>query len=184
MSAVIFSPHNDDETLFAFYTMLRYRAEIVVVLRSMRQQLEQDGPTYQRRETETLCVSRLTGLSYVQWVAFYDNDPDWHEIAYFMATYMSMTRPDVVIAPAWEDGGHEDHNAVAKIAGELEGDFELISFSTYKRGYGRSTEGEEVVPTPAEEAAKRTALGCYQSQLAHPPTAPWFGGDQREFILC
>lgn len=182
MSAVLFAPHNDDETLFAFYTMLRNKAEVVVVLRSMREALEQNGPTYQVREAETLCATTIAGVSYVQWIAFYDTEPDWPAVGRFMQTYVDLSKPDVVIAPAFEEGGHEDHNAVARIVDGLDGDFVPVRYLTYKRGHDRSTDGREIVPSAAEKAAKLAALRCYQSQMDHPPTAPWFGVDQREFV--
>jgi LmbE family N-acetylglucosaminyl deacetylase len=187
VSAVIFSPHNDDETLFAFYTMARNQAELVVVLRSMRQQRFQDGPTYQRRENETLCATRVAGVSYVQWIAFYDDDPPWELVAEFVGSYIDISRPELVIAPAWEEDGHEDHNALAEIVTDLSRSrqFEEVRYLTYRRGHGRSTEGEEVVPSPAERAQKAAALRCYASQRNHPPTRYWFeDGDQREFVLC
>ncbi len=188
MSAVLFSPHNDDETLFAFYSMVRHQAELVVCLRSMRQQRFQDGPIYQRREIETLCASKVAGVSYVQWIAFYDDDPPWELVAEFVASYIDGSEPELVIAPAWEEGGHEDHNGLAAIIDELyeSRSFAQLRYLTYRRGHGRSESDVEIVPTPGERAQKAAALRCYRSQLAHPPTEPWFraGSDQREFIAC
>ncbi len=182
MSTVLFSPHNDDETLFAFYTMRRHEATLVVVLRSMRQELQQRGPTYRMREAETQCAVTIAGASgYVQW-AHTDDAPDWHEIERAITGYLAFAKPDVVIAPAWEEGGHEDHNGLAIIFDTLVMQAELVRYLTYKRGHGRSEDGIEVVPSPAEKAAKMAALRCYRSQRAHPQTAPWFGPDQREFI--
>lgn len=182
MTAVLFSPHNDDETLFAFYSMVRYQAECIVVLRSMRQERQQNGPKSSTRERETRCATTVAGVSYVQWTAFYDDDPDWEGVAAFMQGYIDLSEPDVVIAPAFEDGGHEDHNCVATLAEQLRGDHELVRFLTYKRGFGRSEDGGEVIPSPVERAQKAAALACYHSQKSHPPTAPWFGEDQREFL--
>lgn len=183
MSAVLFSPHNDDETLFAFYSMVRHRPEVIIVLRSMRQQLEQSGPTYQRRERETQCATGVVGAKCIQW-AFHDNDPNWGVIGDYIKAYITTWKPDTVIAPALEAGGHEDHNAVARIVDDLAADFdfEQVRYLTYKRGHGRSEDGIEVVPSPVERAWKAAALRCYSSQLEHPPTAPWFGSDQREFV--
>lgn len=182
MTAVLFSPHNDDETLFAFHTMRRHEAECVVVLRSMRQERQQGGPSYLVRERETLCATTVAGVRYTQWPNFHDDTPNWADIAECMEGYVKLWTPDVVIAPAYEDGGHEDHNAIANICSGLEGDHELVRYLTYMRGHGRSESEHEVVPTFAERAQKAAALRCYGSQRKHPPTAPWFGEDQREFL--
>jgi LmbE family N-acetylglucosaminyl deacetylase len=188
VKAVLFAPHNDDETLFAFYSMLRHQAEVVVVLRSMRQERQQNGPTYQVREAETLCATSVAGVSYVQWIGFYDTHPDWAGVYDFVLAYFEDSEPEVVICPVWEEGGHEDHNQlaaiVAGIASTQRRPVELIRYLTYRRGHGRSEGGVEVIPTPDEKEAKLAALRCYQSQMDHPPTAPWFGVDQREFVLC
>ncbi len=184
MSAVLFSPHNDDETLFAFYSMVRHQADVVVVLRSMRQELSQRGPTFRMRESETLWATTVAGVKYEQWTEFTDDAPDWDAIAERVDAYVRLTHPDLVIFPAWESGGHEDHNALASICTRVVGNFDLpmIRYYTYARGHGRTEAGAEVIPTPAERAQKAAALACYQSQRNHPPTAPWFGEDQREFV--
>ncbi len=183
MSAILFSPHNDDETLFAFYTMVRYQAECVVVLRSVRQERQQAGPTAAVRERETECATRIAGVPYIQWREFADDNPDWEALELMLRAFVLISKPDVVIGPAWEEGGHEDHNGLARIVERLHGNHALVQYLTYKRGHGRSTEGTEIIPTVAQWAQKRAALLCYQSQANHPPTASWFSEDQREFVL-
>jgi LmbE family N-acetylglucosaminyl deacetylase len=184
LSAVLFSPHNDDETLFAFYTMVRTQARAVVVLRSMRQELSQRGPTFRVREGETLCATTVAGVEYEQWTEFTDDNPDWDAIAANVDGYLRLEQPDVVIYPAWEQNGHEDHNALATICTRVVGHLglKMIRYYTYARGSARTEAGVAVVPTPAERAQKMAALRCYASQAAHPPTASWFGVDQREFL--
>jgi NAD(P)-dependent dehydrogenase (short-subunit alcohol dehydrogenase family) len=51
------------------------------------------------------------------------------------------------------------------------------------RGHGRTETPNEIIPTAEERILKDVALACYQSQAEWPPTAPWFGDDQREFVL-
>ncbi len=176
MSAILFAPHNDDETLFTFYNLLRYKPDVVIVLRSHRE-FAMGGPTYVEREAETGFAMRLAGVDWEQW-RYADDNPDWdgieREIRRTVGAY------DTIIAPAYEVGGHEDHNGVAEILNVYEGN--VIRYLSYVRGHGRS-EGVEVVPTPEEAALKAQALACYPSQAAYPPTAPWFGPDQREFTL-
>jgi LmbE family N-acetylglucosaminyl deacetylase len=186
MTAVLFSPHNDDETLFAFYSMLKYRPKVVVVLRSFRQLTEQGGPSYTVREKETeVVVGEMLGLDWEQWG--YPDDSRgalWGDVAVDMENYIVGGGYDTVIAPAWEENGHEDHNAVGLIAVGLcnQLELELVRYLTYRRGEGRSTHGVPVDHTPEEELMKLQALGIYESQMNHRPTAPWFPGGEYEML--
>lgn len=179
MSALLLAPHNDDETLFAFHTLTRSQAHVVVVLRSYVE-AERGGPGFLEREDETHCAMTVAGASWKQWT-YPDNAPNWIEIESRIRAVAEDY--DVLIAPAWEAGGHEHHNEIARIASKIRGGDELIRYLTYVRGQSRSTSGREVVPSVFEREQKRVALSCYQSQIAYTPTAPWFGDDQREFVL-
>lgn len=178
---VFASQLSDDETLFAFYTLLRYAPHVVVVLRSFKEE-QLGGPTWAEREAETDCAMASAGMHWEQW-AFSDLRPDWNTIAGKIDRAVIDHHHDVVIAPAYEEGGHEHHNALAIIAKNVARDAELISYTTYVRGQGRSEHATEITPTTDEEIWKRAALACYESQIAYEPTAPWFGHDQREFVL-
>lgn len=187
-SAVLFSPHNDDETLFAYYQVLRYKPRIVVVLRSVRQETQQGGPSHTTRQAETACAAELAGATYEQW-DYPDSDPPWFTISEAVEAYLNEFRPEVVIAPAFELGGHEDHNAVANIVNAAQITYRIpgvIRFYTYRRGHGRTMAGTLVEATEDERERKLWALGCYASQAAHPATAAWFDphryGDLREWI--
>jgi LmbE family N-acetylglucosaminyl deacetylase len=177
VSAVLFAPHNDDETLFAFHTLTRTQAHVIVVLRSFAE-AKNGGPTFETREAETACAMRVAGATWEQW-HYPDDNPDWKDIGVRMVAVMAEY--DSVIAPAFEEGGHEHHNELAKVALWHERD-KLTSYLTYKRGHGRS-EGVKVEPTLFEREQKKIALSCYQSQIEYEPTAYWFGDDQREFVL-
>ncbi len=90
---------------------------------------------------------------------------------------------DLVIAPAFEEGGHDHHNQVGLIAKASRPRGGLVQYLSYVRGFGRSDHGIEIVPTLFESEQKALALACYASQAAWPATKPWFGTDQREHIL-
>jgi LmbE family N-acetylglucosaminyl deacetylase len=177
MNAVLFAPHGDDETLFAFSQVIRHRPKVIVVLRSMNEEL-QGGPTWREREHETELAMAVAKVEWEQW-PFYDNAPDWHMIRERIHDYCDFA--DTVIGPAWEIGGHEQHNEVADIIRRYRSDY--IAYTSYVRGHGRTETDNEVMPTPDERLLKDVALACYASQKAWPPTAPWFGDDQREFVL-
>lgn len=178
MSAVLFSPHNDDETLFAFYQILRHHPKVIICLRSHKEEL-MGGPTYQVREHETELAMKVAGVEWEQW-EYLDTDPDWGEI--IRRINETVTDDMIVFGPAWEHGGHEQHNDLATVLETWLERGVLVQYLTYKRGHGRSESANEVVPTADERILKDVALACYQSQKDFPPTAPWFGDDQREFL--
>jgi LmbE family N-acetylglucosaminyl deacetylase len=186
--ALLFAPHNDDETLFAFYLCLRYQPKVIVVLRSFKQLLAQGGPNFTTREQETQNAMSLAGCDIEQW-DWPDGMPsDWHgwplvSVALEEAVYAA--KPETIIYPAWESGGHEEHNVVANILDGMSFEGERIRYMTYVRGRGRS-QAFEVPARNGQQEMKEKALACYASQRHHPQTAPWFPGgelyDVREWI--
>jgi LmbE family N-acetylglucosaminyl deacetylase len=180
--SVLLAPHNDDAELFAAYTCLRERPHVIVVLRSMRQagMLEGRGPSFMEREAETDCAMAVLGCTWEQWPFTDDRDDQWAEVEEMMRGIDA----DTVWAPVPEDGGHEHHDAVGKLARRVFPEGVVRGYLTYRRGFGRSRWGTVVVPTPAEEEAKARALACYRSQLAPGlGCAPWFeDADQSEYV--
>ena len=67
--AVLFAPHGDDETLFAFYTLLRVKPHVVVVL---------EGEPVRRKETAA--AMEIAEVSWTQ-LAYSEVNPDWGDIA-------------------------------------------------------------------------------------------------------
>lgn len=161
--------------------MLKYRPRVIVVLRSFKQNVLQNGPRWTVRETETADVMEMIGLDYVQW-NFDDMRPDWPGISDAVEDIIEQF--DTVIAPAWEENGHDDHNELATIAVRLSDDydFELVRYLTYRRGEGRSTHGVPVDHTVEEELLKLQALSIYESQIGHEPTRAWFPGGAYEML--
>lgn len=195
MKAVLFAPHNDDETLFASYLILRYRPKVIVCLRSerMHQPGYPGGPlgiSALEREEETLAALRELGLTnddYVQW-DYGDADPDWDE----MLDRLTLLARDaeLVIYPAQEEGGNEQHNwistmvehVIPSVAGDPEKRQQRIRFTTYT-AEGRSRRGTGIAFEPDWPARKLRALACYGSQIAHPATAAHFlDGGLREYV--
>lgn len=141
----------------------------------------QGGPDYQTREHETDLAMKVAGVEWEQW-DYPDTDPDWEAIRFKIAN-ITIPYPGLVIGPAWELGGHEQHNEIASMLDEYVHTPSRVRYLSYVRGHGRSESPNEVVPTAAERILKDVALACYQSQKDFPPTAPWFDpSDQREFL--
>lgn len=167
---------NDDAELFAAFSCLRYRPDVVVCLRSYVEEARY-GVTAETREAETAAALEILGCSWEQW-PYRDDRPipgDFFDLL--------MTRRDDydrVFAPAVEDGGHEHHSKIGQVAEAVFGD-RVVSYLTYTRHGGRSRDGVEVVPEPGWIAKKSRALACYRSQIALPDMAPHFVGELREW---
>lgn len=184
---IFLSPHNDDETLFGAYTIMRHKPTVVVVLRSHLQE-QRHGVTALTRETETESACRLLRgpprhlyePSYLQW-RFHDDAPDWARVEDDLRAMSRNYYP--CFAPAVEDGGHEHHSMIGAIASRVWPADQLSHYLTYRRGHGKSTDGIEVAPEPWMIAAKHRALACYLSQM-QPELGclPWFVGDLREYV--
>lgn len=93
---------------------------------------------------------------------------------------------DRVIPPAWQQYGHEGHNAVAEATySKFPATPSLSGYLTYAPRGQRSRDGVEVKPEPEWIARKLAALACFRSQIADPKTRPWFFDllDLREWIV-
>jgi LmbE family N-acetylglucosaminyl deacetylase len=90
---------------------------------------------------------------------------------------------EYVLAPLPEDGGHEQHNLVGRLAREIFGAERVCHYATYAHGR-RSRVGRQVEIEPGWVELKRRALASYRSQARHPVTAHWFSedADLSEFV--
>lgn len=175
------SPHNDDEVLFGSFTLLRHRPHVVVCFRSQRQEDLYDILAY-TREQETGRALRVLGME--SWEQLEILDTDQRRRAYLMASLKRLDvrhAPEIVWAPEYETGGHDDHNIVSDIATQVFGT-RVRYYLTYVRGKGR-TIGTEVPHDPGWVPLKLRALAEYASQATHPSTCYWFVDDTlREYV--
>lgn len=176
---VFFAPHNDDETLFGAFSILRYSPLVVVVLRSHKQEASYGpGATAEKRERETeRALLELDTTAWEQW-AHPDDRPDWDAVEAEMRALDLRVKPSKVFAPAYEEGGHDQHNEVGLIANNV---FRgrVVEYLTYVRGSLRSRgdDDHEVRFESDWPAKKLKAMACYRSQIALPQTRPWFLDD-------
>ena len=167
MTDLFLAPHNDDEALFGAYTLLRYRPQVIVVLRSFVEATWWPPVHYETREEETRQSCAVLGCDYLQW-EYPDNAPQWG----LVEASLTLLNPDRVWAPLPEPGGHPHHNAIGALARDLWP--HTTYYATYTHAAGKTTTGEKVQPEPGWEALKREAMACYRSQATHPQTYPGF----------
>lgn len=178
MTALLLEPHADDACLFAAWTCLRHQPLVITVLSSQVQEDRGTGITNAQRVAENREALSWLGCHVEQW-DFPDSAPDWEAIGDRLAEL--PFEPEVVFAPAWEEGGHEQHNALANVALGVVGPERVRPYLTYRRGHTR-TVGKPVPYERLWPMLKLRALSCFESQIAEPTTAPWFLDGIREFV--
>lgn len=178
LKRIFLSPHHDDETLFASYTLMRYKPDVAVCFLSAVQ--EQYGISQTTRANETTRALAELGLptNWRQW-GYYDNDPDLKDLR--ERVLLLSEHYDACFAPLPEDGGHDQHNSVGEYAKEAFGD-QCRFYATYWRGSKRTHTEFEVVPEPDWYAKKFKAMACYTSQINLDNCRPWFSDWDREWV--
>lgn len=197
MPTLFLSPHNDDETLYGAYTLLREKPLVVVCYESKKQEIY--GITKQMRQKETSNAMEILGCEWVQ-LLFPDNE-DWEEELEKTLYDHLLSDPrsqkiegeswDTIYAPADEgQNGNDQHRIIGQIADRLWPD-KVVHYLTYTWPDGQSTDGTDVPyktwdwTKPQEESwaeLKYQAMECYKSQITLPSTAPHFNNhDMREY---
>jgi hypothetical protein len=163
---VLFSPHADDEALFASFTIIRHRPRVVICFPSSGDY----GETATRTDESRRAVATLGGGPVEQW--------NGQAIERRMREYDAQFHPARVWAPHAR-ASHPDHVAVAEAAARVFGD-RLTRFHTYMEA-GKVRDGD---PVPFEASwlpRKREALACYATQLEHPRARKFFADDMAEY---
>lgn len=167
--SLLLSPHQDDETLFAAFTLIRYRPQVVVCFPSS----EDYGSTDRRLDESRKAVAILGCGPVTQW--------DGVDIEDKMRALDALIRPTRVFAPS-KDASHAEHLAVARAAGNVFGD-RLTRYHTYNMPKGGKVRtGSPVAFEQSWVELKREALQCYRSQWAHPRARIFFDDDLAEYM--
>lgn len=169
VSGVLFSPHNDDETLFAAFTLLRHRPHVVVCFESSG-----DYGDSKMREAESTdaAVSVLGAAGLTQWAS-----RGFDHLVEQMVQLDRTTRPGRVWAPDAQ-ASHPDHVAVARAAFKVFGS-RVSTFHTYDQD--GKVRGRPVPHEPGWTQQKLRALARYDSQIRHPRANQFFMGDLLEY---
>jgi LmbE family N-acetylglucosaminyl deacetylase len=162
------APHNDDETLFGAFTLLRKKPLVVVVTDSWQQFLRTEGKiTADQRWQETVEALKVLGCPAFR-MGLRDDAIDIKTLKDRLQRFSGLSG---VFAPAVQ-GGNPIHDMVAQAALDVFGD--VKQYSTYAANQFYTPGKEEVLPSPEELERKEAALGCYHSQIELPATAGHF----------
>lgn len=178
---LLLSSHNDDETLFASFTIQAHKPHVVICLKSQVQE-DRYGILAETRERETGRALWWLGCPSWQQLLIRDDDPRaWERLQEDLEALDRRHAPERVWAPAIEEGGHDQHNLVGEVSLAVFED-RVSPYLTYVRG-SLSSRGREVEFKPAWLATKLRAMSCYDSQIELENTRPWFlDNTLREYV--
>lgn len=180
-SDVIFlAPHNDDETLFGAYTLLRVKPLVIVATDSFIQPLRGDqgcGPEARRKET--IAAMKILGCP-VLFLGIPDNELTEEDLR----ERLKLLNVETLYIPAIQ-GGNEQHDLIGRVALDLFGRRAIERYTTYSKTEPYTVGNYELAPTPRERELKNLALDCYRSQIALPSTSIYFQAqrDKSEWLL-
>lgn len=183
MSSVLFAPHNDDETLFASFLILRHKPAVIVCL-------------YENEERATESENALAQLmchEFTQW-QYPAQDPPWQLI---QAHIERVAREyDYAFAPCPYGlvGGHGQHDRIGDLVLNSFGEERVTLYHTYVRTLYHRPVGEELAQRvilqgeveyePHWIARKLSAMSCYSSQHGDIRAEPWFmDSTLREYVV-
>ena len=158
-TALLLTPHADDEVLFAAFLMIRHRPRVVICFPSSG-----DYGDTATRAAESGAAAAILGAGPVEQL-------DGADLVAKLREIDARIRPARVFAPS-PRSSHPDHVAVAQAASEVFGD-RLTRFHTYDAG-GKVRAGDPSAFEPGWVERKRRALRCFNTQRKHPRAAVFF----------
>lgn len=177
MTALVLEPHNDDSTLFAFWTIMREHPRVMTCFRSYR--MGERGYPEPRvdmhtRERESAAAMAIANVAWEQIIL-----PDTLPGAQLHAGLVDVLKnldftPSHVYVPTPHDDGHPQHNIVAYAAFEVFQGIPVTLYCTYTNGRERMIGTREVEFDRAWIKYKFLALACFDSQLRHPSISHHF----------
>lgn len=164
MKSLFIAPHNDDETLFGAYTIIREQPLVLIVTDSYVQGKRGTGITAEQRRKESIDAMNILG-AHIAFLGISDDDITEDHIKLALQPFLHYEK---VYAPALQ-GGHPQHDMIFKVVKELWGD-RVVEYATYEKGMSFTPKGWMVSPTSEEYQLKRKALECYTSQKDYEHT--------------
>lgn len=181
MTTILLEPHHDDAVLFASYTLLGLDDPLVVTVLGRAEVQKRYGITGAQRTIENEFAIKELGVRAPWEWGVSDENPDWEGVKRRARAADEIHSPSCVWVPAWEEGGHEQHNLVNQIAVETFNE-RCRFYHTYKRGSARTRSTHEVARLPDWPGQKFRAMSWFQSQINLDNTRPWFNDWDREWV--
>lgn len=162
-------PHNDDDSLYLAYTLLREKPLVIVITDSYIQPERGDkGCSAEERRLETIRAMDILGCP-VAFLGIKDTELNEELLKRRLKPFVGGW--DKVYAPAIQ-GGNAQHDIVGSVARHVFP--EITRYTTYTKTELWTKGDIEIIPTEEEKALKIKALNCYTSQLFLKSTQPHF----------
>lgn len=169
MKSIFLSPHQDDESLFGAFTLLREKPLVIFVTDSYIQEKRGDKITAEQRNDEAKEAMKILGCD-CYFLGLRDDNFTGGAVKEYLKELIKFEK---IYAPMPYPNGNPHHNKIGEAAKEILGD-KVVFYSTYTKDNLYMTGDIEVVPTEEELELKNKALQCYKSQLSLPSTRPHF----------
>lgn len=164
---VFLSPHNDDETLFGAFTILRHRPAVIVVFEGH----PRSGDPETRKMETSRALDILGAAKYEQWLIQQEaadlrecSAEKHRELEIAFRALDEREHPTIVWAPAISPCGNAEHIAVGRVALAVFGK-RVQPYHTYWAGQKVIQQNKPVPYEPAWIGYKHLALECYRSQF-------------------
>ncbi len=153
------SPHNDDETLFGAFTLMREKPLVLIVTDSWIQFNRGEICTAQDRWEETCNAMKILECSVIR-LGIRD---DIIEERHLEQSFIRFNNFDKVYIPSLQ-GGNPHHDMINKVGKKIFRD-RSVEYTTYTKSELYTVGKIEIKPTPEEIELKNKALDCYISQV-------------------
>lgn len=184
MSSLAIIPHNDDETLFLAFTLMREKPLVLLMTDSYIQPNRgENGCSAAERRQETINACALLGCPVV-FAGLRDDSLDKCGIEGVLSRFHGF---DKVFAPAIQ-GGNAQHDLIGECVKKWRPD--TVQYTTYTKTELYTEGAIEIKPSKIEQELKLKVLGCYPSQLNLRSTRPHFeavvtgSGTKSEWYIC
>lgn len=167
MNSLAIIPHNDDESLFLAYTLMREKPLILIVTDSYIQFNRGDKITAEQRRQESINAMKILECPLL-FVGLRDDTLNEDKLRVLFKNFIGFDR---VYAPAIHENGNPHHNMIGKITKEF---FDITAYTSYSKTNLWINGKTEIKPMDYEIELKNKALDCYISQLNLSSTAPHF----------
>lgn len=165
---IFLSVHNDDEALFAAFTLIREKPLVIIITDSHIQPERGDlGCSAEIRRQETIEAMAIAGCPVV-----FLGIKDTELTEDILIQRLNPFNPERIYIPAIQ-GGNAQHDLVGKVGMQLFPD-RCERYTTYTKTELYTTGKWEVKPKGDELEIKNRMLDCYKSQLELPSTRPHF----------
>lgn len=171
---IFLAPHNDDESLFGAYTLMRLRPLVIIVTDSYIQPERGDTEcTYDIRRQETIKAMNMIGCP-----VLFMGIPDDELTEEILRERLKLFNPETIYVPAVQ-GGNPQHDLIGSVALDLFAK-KCERYTTYSKTELYTTGNWEIKPTQQEMELKNKMLACYTSQINLASTAPHFSAVQNK----